>query len=108
MSGLFGCIISQNAGLCQFYRAQGLPAAETFHAAEAFHAAGRGGSAFDGPAGYQEPLCISEPVFTAGGRWMGKDFSCQTKSFFAAILTDCKGNRRGMTGKGPSDRVQRL
>ncbi len=32
---------------------------------------------------------------------MGEDFSHQTRRFSAAILTDCKGNRRSMMGKRP-------
>ena len=35
---------------------------------------------------------------------MGEDFSRQTRRFSAAILTDCKGNRRSMTGKRPARR----
>ena len=32
---------------------------------------------------------------------MSEDFSSQTRRFSAAILTDCKGNRRSMAGKRP-------
>lgn len=39
---------------------------------------------------------------------MGGAFPCQTRSFFAPILTGCRGNRRGMVEKGRSDIVQRL
>ena len=48
----------------------------------------------------------SEPVFIAAGRRMGEDLSRQTRNSFApaAILTDCKGNRRGMVGKRPAGR----
>ncbi|WP_304966010.1 hypothetical protein, partial [uncultured Oscillibacter sp.] len=35
---------------------------------------------------------------------MDEDFSRQTRRFSAAILTDCKGNRRGMAGKRPARR----
>ncbi len=45
-----------------------------------------------------------EPVFITGGCWMDEDFSRQTRRFFAAILTDCKGNRRSMAGKRPARR----
>ena len=42
---------------------------------------------------------ILEPVFITEGCWMDEDFSRQTRRFSAVILTDCKGNRRIMTGK---------
>ncbi len=35
---------------------------------------------------------------------MDEDFSRQARRFSAAILTDCKGNRRGLTGKRPARR----
>jgi hypothetical protein len=39
---------------------------------------------------------------------MGEDISCQTGKLSAAILTDCKGNRRSIAEKGRSDSIQRL
>ena len=35
---------------------------------------------------------------------MDEDFSRQTRRFFAAILTDCKGNQRSVAGKEPARR----
>ncbi len=39
---------------------------------------------------------------------MGEDFSRQTRNFSTAILADCKGKQRGMTGKNRPDGMRRL
>jgi hypothetical protein len=45
-----------------------------------------------------------ESIFITGEYRMDEDFSRQTRRFFAAILTDYKGNRRSMAGKRPARR----
>ena len=46
-------------------------------------------------------LCGDESAPTASTYWMGEAFLRQTRRASAAILTDCKGERRGMTRKRP-------